>query len=501
MLPAAGGEQTKITLPGPDMDPVSLSSDGAQFLLVQGKGVPPTGPLWSLAVTGGSARRLEEINATTAAFSPENKLLAFSRGSDLFLAQADGSSPHKIATISGVISDPVWSLDGRRLRFSSSDGFGPGIGQHMMWEVNVDGSELHRLLADWHTPPDECCGRWTVDGKYFVFQSEGQIWALPRGNRYFSPNPRPIRLTSSPMSLHSPVPSKDGTKLFVVGKTYRGELSVYSQKTGNFQPFLDGVSAEYVSFSHDGQWVAYVTYPQGALWKSRVDGSGKVQLTFPPYKPILPEWSPDGHTILFFEYPRSSIQPARIYELASAGGTPRALLPSDSNNEQDATWSPDGLKIAFAGDATDAARSKAAPAIKILDLTNGKVTPVPGSQGLFSPRWSPDGRWIAALTSDSRTVELYDVRTQQWSVLATGTVGWVNWSRGSDAIYLLDFTGRGSVIRVSLANKQVERVADLSNFVTTGQFGGSLALTPKDDPLLLRDTGTQDVYSLDWTEP
>ncbi len=501
MLPVTGGEQTKIALPGADMAPVSISSDGTQFLLVQGKGVPPTGPLWSLAVTGGSARRLGDINATTAAFSPDNSLLAFSRSGELYLAQADGSSQHKIATINGVISDLVWSLDGRRLRFSSSDGFGPGIGQHMMWEVNVDGSELHRLLAKWHTPPNECCGQWTVDGKYFVFQSEGQIWALPRGNRYFSPHPQPIRLTSSPMSLHSPVPSKDGTKLFVVGKTYRGELSVFNTKTGHFQPFLDGISAEYVSFSRDGQWVAYVTYPQGALWKSRVDGSDKVQLTFSPYKPTMPEWSPDGRTILFFEYPRSSVQPARVYELASAGGSPRALLPSDPNNEQDATWSPDGLKIAFAGDATDAARSKASPAIKILDLTNGKVTPVPGSQGLFSPRWSPDGRWIAALTSDSRTVELYDVRTQQWSVLSTGTVGWVNWSHESNAVYLLDFTGRGSVIRVSLATKQVERVADLSDFVTTGQFGGALALTPKDEPLLLRDTGTQDVYSLDWTEP
>lgn len=501
MLPVTGGEQTKITLPGQDMAPVSLSSDGTQFLLVQGKGVPPTGPVWSLAVTGGSARRLGDINGTTAVFSPDNSLLAYSRSGDLFIAQADGSKQHKIATINGVISDPVWSLDGRRLRFNGSDGFGPGIGQHMIWEVNVDGSELHRLLANWHTPPDECCGRWTNDGKYFVFQSQGQIWALPKGNRYFSPHPQPIRLTSSPMSLHSPVPSKDGMKLFVVGKTYRGELSAYDSKTGAFQPYLDGISAEYVSFSRDGQWVAYVTYPQGALWKSRVDGSDKVQLTFPPYKPILPEWSPDGHTILFFEFPRSSIQPARIYELASSGGSPRALLPSDVNNEQDATWSPDGLKIAFAGDAGDAARSKAAPAIKILDLAKGQVTPVPGSQGLFSPRWSPDGRWIAALTSDSRTVELYDVRTQQWSVLTTGTVGWLNWSHNSDAIYLLDFTGRGSVVRVPLASKQMERVADLSNFVTTGQFGGALALTPKDEPLLLRDTGTQDVYSLDWTEP
>jgi eukaryotic-like serine/threonine-protein kinase len=501
VVPATGGDQTRVTLPSSDMAPVSLSTDGTQFLLVQGKGIPPTGPLWSLSVIGGSARRLGDISATTATLSPDGKLLVFARDGDIFLAQSDGSSPHKLVSVNGVVSELVWSPDGRRIRFTSSDGFGPGIGQHMMWEMNVDGSELHRLLAGWHTPPDECCGRWTPDGKYFVFQSGGQIWALPRGNRYFSPNPQPIRLTSSPMSLHSPVPSRDGSKLYVVGKTFRGELSAWNAKTKVFEPFLGGISAEYVSFSHDGQWVAYVTYPQGSLWKSRVDGSGKVQLTFPPYKPILPRWSPDGRTIIFFEYPRSSVQPARVFELASDGGSPRALLPSDQRNEQDPTWSPDGTKIVFAGDASDALRSKAEPAIRVLDLTDGKVTAIPGSQGLFSPRWSPDGRWIAALTSDSRTVEVYDVRSQQWSVLATGTIGWINWSKDSNALYMLDFTGRGSVVKVHLGSHELEQVVDLSGFVTTGQFGGTLAITPSDDPLLLRDTGTQDVYSLDWTQP
>lgn len=501
VVPTTGGDEAKFPLPGSDMAPVALSHDGTQLLLVQGNGVPPTGPLWSLATTGGSARRLSDTIATTAASSPDGRLLAFAREGDMFMAQSDGSSPHKVLSMNGMISNLVWSPDSRRIRFSSSDGFGPGIGQHMMWEVNVDGHELHRLFPNWHTPPDECCGRWTPDGKYFVFQSGGQIWALPRGNRYFSPHPQPIRLTSSPMSLHSPVPSQDGTKLYVVGKTFRGELDFLNPKTGTFQPFLDGISAEYVSFSRDGQWVAYVTYPQGALWKSRVNGSDKVQLTFPPYKPILPQWSPDGRTIMFFEFPRSSEQPARIYELASYGGSPRPLLPSDTHNEQDATWSPDGMKIAFAGDASDAIHEKASPAIRVLDFTNGKISAVPGSQGLFSPRWSPNGKWIAALTADSRTVELFDTQTQQWSTLTTGTVGWLNWARDSSSIYMLDFTGRGSVIKVDVATKRAQRVGDLSDFVTTGQFGGSLSLTPENDPLLLRDTGTQDVYSLDWTQP
>ena len=37
------------------------------------------------------------------------------------------------------------------------------------WEVRTDGSNLHQLLKGWHTPPSECCGRWTQGGRYYVF--------------------------------------------------------------------------------------------------------------------------------------------------------------------------------------------------------------------------------------------------------------------------------------------------------------------------------------------
>lgn len=501
MIPAAGGDPARLTMPGSDMSAVSLTPDGTELLLVQGKGVPATGPLWSAPVIGGSARRLGDIVATAAALSPDGRSLAFIRGGELYLAHADGAAAQKLLAMNNFLADPVWTPNGSHLRFSTSDGFGPDIGQHMQWEVDADGSHLHRILEGWHTPPDECCGTWTADGRYYVFQSAGQIWALPRGNRFFPSKPRPIQLTFSPMSLHSPVPSRDGAKLYVVGKSFRGELARYSTKTSQFEPFLGGISAEYISFSRDGEWMAYISYPQGALWKCRMDGSERVQLTFPPYKPVLPRWSPDGKNILFFEYPQGAGQPAQIYQLPAYGGTPVVLMPSDQHNQQDPVWSPDGTQIAFSGDARDAVADKGTPAIRIYDVATTKVSAVPGSQGMFSPRWSPDGHMIAALTADSRTVMVYNLRTQKWAELGKGTVGWINWSKDSEWLYLLDFTGKGAVVRMRLKDSRLEKIADLSGFVTTGQFGGSLSLAPDDSPLLLRDTGTQDVYALDWTQP
>jgi serine/threonine protein kinase/Tol biopolymer transport system component len=500
-LQTTGGEQTRIPMPGSDMVPVSLAPDGSQFLVVEGKGVPLTGPLWSLPVLGGSPRRLGDAVGTDAAWSPDGKMLAYTNADDLFLAKADGTESRKLLSMNSLVSDPTWAPDGSRLRFGTSDFSGTGIGQHMIWEVSAEGLNPHRLLVGWHNPPDECCGDWTADGRYFVFQSQGQIWAMPTEHRLLHPEPRPIQLTSSPMSLHSAVPSKDGKKLFVVGRTYRGILTRWDLKSAQFLPFLNGISAEYVAFSKNGQWVAYVSYPEGTLWKSKVDGNERVQLTFPPLRAVLPRWSPDGRTIIFFDFPVSSSHPGRVYEISSERGSPREMMPLDAHNQQDPNWSPDGGKIVFSGDPNDAAVANDKPAIRVLDVQSQQVSTLPGSQGLFSPRWSPDGRHIVAMTSDSSTVLLFDFHTQKWTELAKGTLGWLNWSRDGQFIYALDFTGMGAVVRIRVNDHAKERVVDLKDFVTTGQYGGALSLMPDDSPLLLRDSGTQDVYALDWEEP
>ena len=408
--------------------------------------------------------------------------------------------PVKLASTKSQVSNLVWSPDGSHLRFDTSEGFDIG-GQHLIWEISADGKNLHQLFSGWHDPPEECCGKWTVDGKYFVFASQNQIWALPEDRGFLQGEPKPVQLTSSPMSLYSPIPGKGGKKIFVVGRTYRGELTRYDSKSGQFLPFLSGISAEYLDFSKDGQWVAYTAYPEGTIWRSKLDGSQRLQLTYPPLYAVMPRWSPDGTQIIFFEFPQSSSKPARMYEVPAAGGSPKVLLPEDPHHQQDPNWSPDGTKIIFAGDANDAANAGSAPAIRVLDLATHHVSALPGSQNLFSPRWSPDGKYIFAISSDSTRLMLFDVQSQTWSELAKGSMGWLNLSKDGQYIYVLDFTGAGAVLRVRVADHKIERVADLRNLVITGRFGGGLSLAPDDSPLLLRDTGTQDIYALDWKLP
>lgn len=315
----SGGEPKRMAiLPAANMVPVELSPDGSEILVVDGQGAPPRGPLWRIPILGGSPRKLGDTAGETAALSPDGKMLAYTNLNDLFLSKADGREPRKLLSVKGDIKNVTWSLDSSHLRFDTSETAGT-LGLQLAWEVSVGGTNLHRLLAGWHDPPDECCGKWTTDGRYFIFQSNHQIWALRQKGSFIQSEPKPIPLTSSPLSLSSPLPSRDGKKLFVIGQTYRGELMRYDSKSGQFSPFLEGTSAEYVAFSKDGQWVAYVSYPEGTLWRSKLDRSERLQLTYPPMYPVLPRWSPDGKKIVFFEFALSSDKPARMYEVSSGG--------------------------------------------------------------------------------------------------------------------------------------------------------------------------------------
>jgi serine/threonine protein kinase/Tol biopolymer transport system component len=491
----SGGEPKKIAaMLSSNMIPVDLSSDGSELLFVDGQGAPPKGPLRSLPILGGAPRRIGDFVAETAAWSPDGKMLAYSTLGDLSAAKADGTDSRKLLSVNGDIRNISWSTDGRHLRFDSSETAGT-IGQQLEWEAATDGTSLHRLLKGWHDSPDECCGKWTADGKYFVFQSSSQIWVLPQKS-FLHSDPKPIPLTSSPMSLSSPIPSKDGKKLFVIGQTYRGELMRYDSKSAQFAPFLRGISAEYVAFSKDGQWVTYVSYPEGTLWRSRLDGSERLQLTYPPMYPVLPRWSPDRRKILFFEFALSVEKPARIYEISSEGGSPQQLLPDDHSQQLDPNWSPDGTKVMFAGESNNPSS-----AIHILDLANHQVSNVPGSQGLYSPRWSPDERYISAFSADSKTILLFDLQSQKWSELANGSLAWLNWSHDGQYIYVLDYRGRDAIVRIRISDHKIEPIADLKDFASAGRYGRALALAPDDSPLVLRDTGTQDVYAVDWLSP
>ena len=485
-----GGEVARVPLPSATMAQLAVSPDGSTLLA--GDWVGQTafhGPLWAVPVLGGSPRRLGNAAAQVADFSPDGQTIAYGDFNDLDLINSDGTGQRKLVSLPDLVFDPAFSPDGSMIRFRVA---GTLFGEGALWEVSIDGKNLHPLLPNWRNPPRACCGRWTADGQYFVFGSQGNIWALSEKRSLFGRSvSEPVQLTSGPMAFGNPMPSRDGKKLFVVGVLSHGELSRYDVKSQQFSPFLGGISADSVSFSKDGQWVAYTAYPESTLWRSKADGTERLQLTYPPMIALLPRWSPDGKQLAFYELVQG--QNATLRTISVDGGTSTEQLPENPESKLDADWSADGTKIVFGNGPANPDSS-----VRLLDLNTHQLSTMPDSKGLYSPRWSPDGRYIAAMNFDSRILMLFDFQNQKWQELARVTMGFPNWSRNSDYVYFLHEEDHPSVMRVHISDHKVETVADLKHFRQAGYWSVWLGMAPDDSPLLLRDTGTQEVYALDW---
>jgi Tol biopolymer transport system component len=182
--------------------------------------------------------------------------------------------------------------------------------------------------------------------------------------------------------------------------------------------------------------------------------------------------------------------------VSADGGSPQEPLPEDPEPQRDPNWSPQGDKITFSSEPADKNS-----AIRVLDLKTRQVSTLPGSRGLFSPRWSPDGRYIVAMPADELSLVLFDFQTQKWSQLAKERAAFPNWSRDGRYVYFLRFLDQPAVLRVRITDGTVEQVLDLTNLPTTGNIGPWLGLDSDDDVLVLKDMGTQDIYALDWETP
>jgi Tol biopolymer transport system component/predicted Ser/Thr protein kinase len=495
-----GGGAAPISEPFPGLYArlEGISPSGSE-LLVQGSegGSTGEGPLWVVPTLSGSRHRLGSIVCRGASWSPDGQTIAFAKGSNLNLARSDGSGAHTVLTVNGTPSWIRWSPDAKKLRLTVAD---PKTGSESLWEVGVDGTDPHPLLPGWNNPPSECCGSWTSDARYFVFQStqrgRSDVWAIrEKGMLLGKPNPAPVHLTVGPMDFLGPVPSKDGKKLFVMGWQARGELARYDLKSKQFVPFMSGISADGPSFSKDGQWVAYTSIPVGNLWKSKTDGSERLQLTFPPFTAYEPRWSPDGKRIAF-----QGIMPGqawKMYLISSDGGEPEEVMSGIG----DLGWSPDGNSLIFHSGMADFL-STSPRAIQLLDLKTRQISTFPGSEGLYSPRWSPDGRYIAALRVGSETLQILDVRTKRWTELAKIGVGFPMWSWDSKYIYFDSIESVPNLYRVRIADHSLEKVASLGGIRLAPTLGGNLTgLAPDDSPLVVRNAGNQEIYALDLELP
>jgi len=496
---ATGGETAAVPSPLASADIYDFSPRNSQLLVIQGaEGSQTEFPLWAIPVPAGQARPVGNVTAHAAAWTPDGQHIVYAKGPALYLCSADGTETRDFVTLPGVPFGLRFSPDGRQLRFSVRD-----LTQRSssLWEVGADGGGLHPALPTWSKPPQESGANWTPDGQYFLFESihdgSQNVWARDESPSFFhTTKPLPTQLTVGPLLFSNPTPSADGQKLFVIGQQRRSQLIHFPHNSGQFSDYLPGFSAGEVDFSPDGQWMVYISNPEHILWRSKLDGSYRSQLTFPPLQAHAPRWSPDGKQIVFMASRPG--RPWRIFFISAEGANPQELKDGHSN-QGDPTWTRDGAGIIFAGMPWLEYGALSGPNIHIFNRKTSQVTDVPGSEGLFSPRGSPDGRQIAALSADSTKLMLYDIASQQWSQLAQAVYGYETWSHDGRDLYAEDYSGQSDdFVRIDVQNGKVDRLFSIQQIARGfDPWEFWIGLAPDDSLLLLEDRSTQEIYSLD----
>lgn len=498
----ANGEISHFTLPSEVAAPLigSLSPDGSKLVVRSHLQAEPEQPLWIVPTLGGDARRVPNVLAHDATWMPDGLRLLIANGNDLTVVGADGSQPHRLISTPGLPFWLRWSPDGSRLRYTLRD---PKHQTSELWEVAADGGNPHPLLRGWNQPASECCGNWTSDGEDFVFQSirngHSDIWAQRERPGIFQSR-SPWQVTNGPLGFQAPSTAPGSHRIFFIGDNAQIQLLHALPKSSTFVTLDQNLNAAALAeYSPDGQWVAWLNASDGSLWRSRTDGNERIELTTPPIRIFRMKWSPDDKRLaLMAEEPG---MPWKLYLIDAEGGQPVPIFSNSDRNEADPNWSADGQSIVF-GRPPDRMDNGQPKAIFIVNLQTHKVEEIPGSTGLFSPRLSPDDRYIAAIRLDQKALLLFDRQQRLWTTLTTHGVGDPTWAHDSRSLYFQDFLEAGKPIyRVAIPAGTIEQVSTIANLRPVAATDYRLiGLAPGDLPIVSARTSTVNYYSVDLNE-
>ena len=396
-----------------------------------------------------------DIEADFAAWSPDGKVIAFSRDNAIHLTEDDGATYRRLLDTPGSVSWIRWSPDGQRLRFTVRD---PKTSASSIWEGRSDGKG-QPVAMKWGGPMNACCGIWTRDGRHFLFQElrdqRTDYWVAAENWSPFRSG-KPYPFSGGSVEILAATASPLENTLFTVAHESAALTFKFDLTRRQLTPFLPELSVEVPDFSPDGRWMAVCqTHTrQSTLWRARSDGSEWLQLTDPTLYVNFARYSLDGKRIaMMAKWPD---QPWKIYWVPVEGGTLHELhVPITS--QADPTWMPDNQSILFGQPPRYFAEPDIPRAIYIHNLQTESLSKVPGSEGWFSPRLSPDGRSLLALSIDEHKLGMYDFATAQWRVLLENSqkqIGAPFWSRDGKWAYVNIYGRNGSLWRIRVHRRR-----------------------------------------------
>jgi hypothetical protein len=290
----------------------------------------------------------------------------------------------------------------------------------------------------------------------------------------------------------------DGRGLLAFGQAAKAELHRYDGRSRRFERFLDGESIGMVRPSPDGQWLAWVTYPDVVLWRGRRDGRDRMPLTSPALRAFMPSWSPDGSKIAFIGglTPKEGRGSLRL--VSANGGSIEVLAKPDRGASF--FWDPCFLSdrtLLFSNLFVDS------PGIHKVDLQTRAVSLLEGAEKFFYPKCGPQGQVLASRIVPGIEDHLmvswpFDAR---WEDLGAFRLAFPTWTREGQSFCGLDVEAN-RIECYSFARHRLEARAEIGDMPLLSLFEAPwMGLDADDSPMVMRDRSTRDIYALEWEAP
>ena len=190
------------------------------------------------------------------------------------------------------------------------------------------------------------------------------------------------------------------------------ETLEWLDSTGRTQPLRSGASSyvDTIRFSPDGKRLAMGTV-EGVnldLWAYEWERDKMTRLTFSPSADSFPVWVPNGKHIAF----QSNVGgKTNLYWIRADGGGEVVRLTDSKNVQRPYSFTPDGKRLAFEEETAQTGSDLWTVTLEDAESDHPKTgKPEPFLQTAFNesaPMISPDGRWVAYQSDESRSTEIY----------------------------------------------------------------------------------------------
>lgn len=246
-------------------------------------------------------------------------------------------------------SAPIWSPNGRKLVFQSSQIGSPVLED--IWIMNSDGTDKLNLTKDlaYSASP-----QWSPDGENIAFSSEYNgnidIYLVNTSGSTL------LRLTDYQGFDGRPAWSPDGRKI-AFESDRNGETNIYSITVDNsdiVQLTKTIGGAHSPRWSSDGEKIAFIL--DNRVWIMNSDGSDKYSvaddINVDAFFPKL-AWSPKANILLFTgQGPLDNFTNAYLLDILSQEIT---RITDDKQRYVHGSWSSDGAKISIIGELSQGA--------------------------------------------------------------------------------------------------------------------------------------------------